>query len=198
MIICPDTSPRGLNLKNEHDSYDFGSGAGFYVNAKTPEYKDHYNMYDYILKDIYGLLKETFKINKVSISGHSMGGHGALVIGLKEPDLFEAVSAFSPVVNPINCDWGKKAFSGYLGTDKEEWKAYDACELVLSGQTRNSKILIDQGTNDEFLENQLLTKNFEEACSSSNQSVEINYREGFDHSYYFISTFIKQHLKHLS
>lgn len=197
MIICPDTSPRGLDLPKEHESYDFGSGAGFYVNATTDGYKDSYRMYDYVACEIVEILKSEFGIQSISISGHSMGGHGALVIGLREKNIFSAVSAFSPIVNPTKCPWGQKAFSGYLGDDTSVWKSYDACELVLSGNVRPDTIMIDQGLSDEFLEKQLLTKNFEEACAESGQKLVVRYQEGYDHSYYFISTFIKSHLDFL-
>jgi S-formylglutathione hydrolase len=195
LVICPDTSPRGLDLPKEHDNYDFGSGAGFYVNATSPGYSDHYRMYDYIVKEIYSIV-ESFDVSRVSLTGHSMGGHGALVIGLKEPDLFSHVSAFSPIVNPTQCPWGQKAFSGYLGDNKQLWTDYDACELVNEGSKRN-KILIDQGLADEFYEEQLLTSNFETACRDQNQPLQVNYRKGYDHSYYFISTFIKEHIDFL-
>lgn len=193
MLVCPDTSPRGLKLPGEHDSWDFGSGAGFYVNATTPGYKDHYNMYDYITKELYSLIESKFNVKKFSISGHSMGGHGALVIGLREKDKFQSVSAFSPIVNPIQCPWGQKAFNGYLGEDKSTWNAYDACELIKSGKTQ-SKILIDQGSADEFLERELLTDNFIGICKESGQKTDVNYREGYDHSYYFIASFIENHV----
>lgn len=193
LVLCPDTSPRGLDLSQEHESYDFGSGAGFYLNALTPGYKDHYRMYDYIVKEVLPIA-QSFGVSKVSLSGHSMGGHGALVLGLREKNLFHSVSAFSPIVNPTQCAWGQKAFSGYLGEDQiEEWKSYDACELILSGKTRN-KILIDQGLDDEFYEEQLKTPRFEEACKRQGQDVEIHYRKGYDHSYYFVSSFIESHL----
>lgn len=197
MIICPDTSPRGLNLPNEHDSYDFGSGAGFYVNSLTPEYKNNYNMFDYVNNELHNIITNKF-INclaKVSIMGHSMGGHGALVIGLNSPEKYKSISAFSPIVNPINCAWGQKAFAGYLGDDKELWKKYDACELIKSGKKHSQKILISQGANDEFLEKQLLTKNFIDVCKENNQETEVKFEEGYDHSYYFISSFIEEHLK---
>jgi len=194
MIICPDTSPRGLDLPNEHESYDFGSGAGFYLNATTEGYKDHYKMYDYVSKEIVSILKENFDIKKISIMGHSMGGHGALVLGLREKDIFESVSAFSPIVNPLECDWGKKVFAGYLGESSEEAKKYDATELIKNGHTREDLILIEQGSDDEFLKEQLLTENFVKASEEMGQKVEVNYREGYDHSYFFISSFIKEHI----
>lgn len=194
MIICPDTSPRGLELAGEHESYDFGSGAGFYVNATTDGYKDHYQMYDYISKEIVNILKEHFDIKKISIMGHSMGGHGALVLGLRENELFESISAFSPIVNPVNSPWGQKAFKGYLGDDSSEYQKYDATELIKNGQKHKNKILIDQGTSDEFLEEQLLSSNIVTAATKAGQDISLNMREGYDHSYYFISTFIGQHI----
>jgi S-formylglutathione hydrolase len=186
MIICPDTSPRGLELKNEHESYDFGSGAGFYLNATTEGYKDHYKMYDYISIELISILKDYFKVDRFSISGHSMGGHGALVLGLREKDLFNSVSAFSPISNPMNCPWGEKAFKGYL-IDSNDAKKY--------GNTRSDSILIDQGLDDEFYPDQLLTKNLETAATEANQKLIVNYREGYDHSFFFLSTFIEDHIK---
>lgn len=195
MVICPDTSPRGLDLPGEHESYDFGSGAGFYLNATTESYKENYNMYDYISKDLVEVLKNDFGVKRISISGHSMGGHGALVIGLKEKDIFSSISAFSPIVNPLNCEWGVKAFKGYLGEDKKSWKLNDSCELIKEGCKHRNEILIDQGLADQFYPEQLLTKNLENICNEKNQKLKVNYREGFDHSYYFISTFIEDHIK---
>lgn len=194
MIICPDTSPRGLNLPGEDDAYDFGSGAGFYVNATVGAYQENYQMYDYVVKDLVQLLKEDFGINKLGISGHSMGGHGALVIGLREANLFTSISAFSPIVNPTQCPWGQKAFKGYLGENDSDWKAYDACELLKAGKNSPHPILINQGLGDEFLEGQLLTKNLESVSLEVEQEIDLNYDEGYDHSYYFISSFIEQHL----
>lgn len=196
MIICPDTSPRGLALKGEDNSYDFGSGAGFYVNALKEPYSENYKMEDYIVKDIVDIIQNGFGVKKISISGHSMGGHGALILGLKYPELFNSISAFSPIVNPINAPWGIKAFSGYLGDDKSLWRKNDACELLKSGMLSKNLILIDQGLRDEFLEEQLLTKNFEDTSVNVGQKYKINFRDGYDHSYYFISTFIDEHIKH--
>jgi len=196
MIICPDTSPRGLQLAGEHDSYDFGSGAGFYLNATTDGYRDHYNMYDYIVSELTDILKTEFSVANYSIMGHSMGGHGALVLGLKNPQLFKSVSAFSPIVNPTQCPWGQKAFAGYLGSENEaNWSSYDATEIIKAGGARGDAILIDQGLDDEFLQEQLLTQNFSEACEKHGQKIELNYREGYDHSYYFIATFLKEHIE---
>lgn len=197
MVICPDTSPRGLELSQEHESWDFGSGAGFYVNATTQGYRDHYQMFDYIWKEIYTLVTDNFNVaaSHISISGHSMGGHGALILGLTHADKFASISAFSPIVNPLECPWGQKAFKGYLGEEnKDTWSQYDACELVSSGKSHPKSIMIDQGTADEFLERELLTKNFVQICSEQGQSTNVSMRDGYDHSYYFIASFIDQHL----
>lgn len=196
MVVCPDTSPRGLNLPGEHDSYDFGSGASFYVNATTPGYSDHYKMYDYIVDELYEMIQNVFRVKNISITGHSMGGHGALVIGLRNPDKFKAISAFSPIVNPTVAPWGIKAFKGYLGYNHDAWKNYDATELLKVGKKHPGKILITQGLSDEFLEKDLLTENFVKAAVDAEQDHAIKYCEGYDHSYYFIATFIKDHIKH--
>jgi S-formylglutathione hydrolase len=196
MVISPDTSPRGLNLPFEHDSYDFGSGAGFYVDAKTEGYKDHYRMDSYIIKEIYPLIQNHFKIKNVSIAGHSMGGHGALVLALRNPSLFKSVSAFSPIVNPMKAPWGIKAFSGYLGSDQKVWSQYDTCQLLSCGHLHPCPILIHQGSKDEFLERELLTNNFIIAATESKQAHEVKMCPDYDHSYYFISTFMEEHIKH--
>lgn len=196
MVICPDTSPRGLNLPGEHDSYDFGSGAGFYVNATTPGYRDHYKMYDYVANEIYGILGTEFKVgNRISIFGHSMGGHGALVFGLREKGKFRSISAFAPIVNPALSPWGEKAFLGYLGEDRSQWLGYDACSIVAYGVTHPKPILIDQGSKDDFLESQLKPEKFRTACGASGQELMLRIRDGYDHSYYFISSFIQQHIE---
>lgn len=196
MIVCPDTSPRGLELPGEHDSYDFGSGAGFYLNAKTPGYKDHYQMEDYIACELVALLKNEFGAETFSLMGHSMGGHGALVLGLRYPKLFKVLSAYSPVAHPTQCPWGKKAFKGYLGESEKLWKDYDATEMILSGKTHPQKILVDQGLADNFLEEQLLVDDLKMACEKKGQELELNLHEGFDHSYYFIASFVENHIKH--
>ncbi|RYZ67254.1 MAG: S-formylglutathione hydrolase [Proteobacteria bacterium] len=196
MLICPDTSPRGLSLPAEHDSYDFGSGAGFYVNATTAGYKDHYRMYDYVANEIPQILRDHFAAeDKISISGHSMGGHGALIIGLREKNKFKSISAFSPIANPVKSAWGHKAFTGYLGSDENSWKEFDATELIAAGKSHPLTILIDQGSADEFLEKQLMPQNFETACKAKNQAYELRLREGYDHSYYFIASFIQSHIE---
>lgn len=195
MVICPDTSPRGLDLPKEHESWDFGSGASFYVDATTPGYKDHYQMYSYITQDIYSLIQNTFKIQNISIMGHSMGGHGALTIGLKEASKFKSISAFSPIVNPVECPWGLKAFKGYFGGELKSWISHDASELLKSGLAHENPILIDQGTEDSFLEKELLTDNIVKANSAKKQILNLRYQEGYDHSYYFIASFIKDHIE---
>lgn len=196
MVVCPDTSPRGLNLPHEHDSYDFGSGASFYLNATVDGYKDHYLMYDYISKELYGLINSYFKCTNISIFGHSMGGHGALVIGLRESAKFKSVSAFAPVVNPTQCSWGDRAFKGYLGDNFDLWKTYDSCELLKSGHKHPQTILIHQGTEDEFLhKGNLQTDHWTQQAAASKQATEVIMAEGYDHSYYFISTFIDQHIQ---
>lgn len=196
MVICPDTSPRGLDLPQEHDDWDFGSGAGFYLNAETDGYREHYNMYDYINEEIYDIVVNEFGVSasQISICGHSMGGHGALVIGLRNAKKYKHVSAFSPIVHPTQCPWGQKAFQGYLGDDKEQWKTWDATELVKAGQTHPNPIMIEQGLADDFFETQLLTDDFQQACDVQGQSVNIRYHDGYDHSYYFIATFIREHI----
>ena len=196
MVICPDTSPRGLQLPGEHDSYDFGSGAGFYLNATTSGYADHYKMDDYINIEIYNLLTIQFHMtDRISIFGHSMGGHGALVLGLKNANKYKSISAFAPIVNPSEVPWGIKAFRGYLGEDKSQWKNYDACELIQNGLRHQNPILIDQGLKDDFLNTQLQPEKFQAVCQKKEQKVILNFCEGYDHSYYFISSKIQNHLE---
>ncbi len=194
MVICPDTSPRGLNLPGEHESSDFGSGAGFYVDATTAGYKDHYKMYSYVSEELYGLVQKNFTEN-ISIFGHSMGGHGALILGLTQKNKYKSVSAFAPIVNPTESPWGQKAFQGYLGSNKMDWEKYDACKLLKAGAFHSGEILIDQGTRDPFLAERLLTKNLIEANSAETQKLNVRFQEGYDHSYYFISTFIADHIQ---
>jgi len=198
MVICPDTSPRGLDLPDEHTSYDFGSGAGFYLNATTDGYKDHYKMYDYINDELYKIIQNEFKVQNIAISGHSMGGHGALVIGLKNPTKYKSISAFSPITHPTTIPWGEKAFKGYLGEDKSTWIAWDSCELLKAGKTHAAEILVHQGLSDEFLENQLKPRDLENTAKEVGQKLKLNLVEGFDHSYYFIQSFIEEHIDHHS
>lgn len=197
MVIAPDTSPRGLNLPHEHDAYDFGSGAGFYVDATVPGYRDHYRMYSYVTKELHGIITSKFGVaaDRISITGHSMGGHGALVLGLREPSLYRSVSAFAPIVNPVASPWGQKAFPGYLGNDEAAWRQYDATELVKAGRRHPKPLLVEQGTEDEFFKEQLLTAHLTAACEQVGQPLQLNYREGYDHSYYFIATFMESHVR---
>ena len=195
-LIFPDTSPRGDDVADDPDRYDLGKGAGFYVNATQSPWDKHYKMYDYITKELPGILEADLPLipNLKSISGHSMGGHGALICALKNPHMYKSVSAFSPICNPINCGWGKGCFSAYLGEDESKWSAYDATELVASG-SKVDDILIEQGLADEFYdEKQLLPENFKSVCDEAGQSVTINMQEGYDHSYHFIATFIGEHI----
>ncbi len=193
MVLVPDTSPRGLHLRGEHESYDFGSGAGFYLDATVKDYSQHYRMYSYILKEIYPLFRDHFGIHTVSIMGHSMGGHGALVFGLRNPHLFQKITTFAPIVNPSQVPWGTKALSGYLG-DPSTWHAYDACELLKSGHRHPEPIVIYQGTKDEYLDSQLKVDRFAHAADTYGQKYELRLCEGYDHSYYFIQTFFGEAL----
>ncbi|BBI63610.1 hypothetical protein HSBAA_49160 [Vreelandella sulfidaeris] len=165
-IVCPDTSPRGTDLPGEHESYDLGSGAGFYVNATEAPWKAHYRMYDYVIEELPSVVRQHFPVNgRESISGHSMGGHGALTLALRHPGRFRSVSAFSPVVNPMNSPWGQQAFKAYLGEDQSRWRQYDACELVANGASRQ-RLFIDQGEADQFLEEQLQPERLEAVCEA--------------------------------
>ena len=195
-IVVPDTSPRGENVPDDaENAYDFGLGAGFYVNATEAPWNRHYQMYDYVTKELPALIEENFPVSdKRAISGHSMGGHGALVISLREPTRYSSVSAFSPIVNPMQCPWGQKAFTGYLGSDIEKWRAYDACELMRNAQ-ETLPTLIDQGTQDNFFVEQLKTENLVTVAKNVNYPIEVRMQEGYDHSYYFIASFIEDHLR---
>lgn len=196
ILVAPDTSPRGVNLPGENDSYDFGSGAGFYVDATQAPWSSHYRMYSYITTELPGLINSDFPVDaaRMGIMGHSMGGHGALVCALRNPGRYRSVSAFSPIVAPSQVPWGRKAFSGYLGTDMEAWKPYDATELAASTAWRNP-ILIDQGTADEFLESQLKSHLFTSACAQAGIPVTVRLQQHYDHSYYFIQSFIGDHIQ---
>lgn len=199
-LVAPDTSPRGLDLPGEHDAYDFGSGAGFYLNATKAPWDAHYRMYDYVVEELPQVVSMAFPevdaLRRCGITGHSMGGHGALTIALKNPNMFRSVSAFAPICNPLACEWGRKAFSGYFQDPETEGAAYDATALMLARGPIGGKILIDQGQEDPFLsEGQLLPEAFAEACRSVGQDCEVRYRDG-DHSYYFIATFFEDHVRH--
>ena len=195
-IVCPDTSPRGTDLPGEHDSYDLGSGAGFYVNATQPPWSGHYRMYDYVTRELPALVETNFPVTgKPAISGHSMGGHGALVCYLRNPGRYRSVSAFAPICHPSECAWGQKALTAYLGEDRDAWAGYDAA-LLIGDAHEKLPLLIDQGTDDEFLSDQLKPGALEQACIASHYPLELRMQEGYDHSYYFIATFIEDHLRH--
>eukprot|EP01027_Heterolobosea_sp_BB2_P004618 GEZU01007081.1.p1 GENE.GEZU01007081.1~~GEZU01007081.1.p1 ORF type:complete len:303 (-),score=100.02 GEZU01007081.1:76-954(-) len=200
-LVCPDTSPRGVPIPGDSDSWDFGVGAGFYVNATEEDWKKNYNMFDYVTKELPALLKHNFgndllNVDNASIFGHSMGGHGALICYLKTGQ-YKSVSAFAPICNPMNCPWGQKAFSGYLGADKEKWKQYDATYLMENEYNGpKTEILIDQGTADKFLgDKQLLPEAFAQACEKKQNPLTLRMQQDYDHSYFFISTFIEDHIK---
>lgn len=194
-LIIPDTSPRGEGVADDPEgAYDLGLGAGFYVNATQAPWNAHYQMYDYIVKELPALVEAHLPLTQDrAISGHSMGGHGALVIGLRE-SLFTSISAFSPICHPTQCPWGQKAFANYLGEDKAAWRVYDA-SLLLQERQEVPPILVDQGTADTFLAEQLDTEALIKANELSGGSAQIRYQEGYDHSYYFIASFIEEHLR---
>lgn len=196
-FVAPDTSPRGLDLPGEHDDWDFGSGAGFYVDATEAPWNAHYRMYEYVTEELPRLLDASQPIDtaRASITGHSMGGHGALVIGLRNPDRFASISAFAPIVSPTRCPWGEKALSAYLGADRTSWSAYDA-SLLVAERPHPHPILIDQGLADGFLEAELKPELFEAGCQKSGQALELRRQAGYDHSYFFIATFMEDHVEH--
>ncbi len=194
-VVTPDTSPKGEGIADAEDRWDLGTGAGFYVNATSEPWAANYQMYDYVTEELPKLLGEfaELDVSRASVTGHSMGGHGALVLGLREPQLFRSVSAFSPIVAPSQVQWGQDAFGAYLA-DESEWAAYDAT-LLVANHARPDTILIDQGLADGFLENQLKTSVFVDACKSAGQQVNARMREGYDHSYYFIASFMEEHMR---
>lgn len=194
-VVTPDTSPRGEGIADAEDRWDLGTGAGFYVDATAEPWSEHYQMYSYITGELPKLLDAEFDIDtsRASVTGHSMGGHGALMIGLRNPDAYRSVSAFSPIVAPSQVQWGEDAFGAYLASE-DEWDSYDSTTLVAKNP-RPDTLLIEQGKADGFLEPQLRTWLFEEACKEAGQDVQVNMREGYDHSYYFIASFIEDHIR---
>lgn len=194
IIVCPDTSPRGEAIADE-DVYYFGTGAGFYVDATEPPFDRHYRMYTYITDELPALIAENFKadMTRQSVFGHSMGGHGAITIALRNPGKYRSVSAFAPICRPGAVDWGRNAFSKYLGPDETAWRAYDSVALIEDGH-RVEELLVDQGTGDEFLESGLRPHLLEEAASAAGIPITLNLHEGYDHSYYFISSFMASHI----
>lgn len=195
-LIAPDTSPRDKRYPGDDEAWDFGLGAGFYVDATEAPWRDGYRMYSYITQELPALLTQELPLtDRFGIFGHSMGGHGALVAALRNPDRFVSVSAFAPIAAPSQCPWGQKAFSGYLGQDRDSWAAYDATELIKGG-ARCAPILIDQGLNDAFLAEQLHPQRFEDACAAAGQALTLRRHAAYDHGYYFIQSFIEEHLRH--
>ncbi|SEQ90142.1 S-formylglutathione hydrolase [Amphritea atlantica] len=193
-IVAPDTSPRGDNVAND-EGYDLGQGAGFYVNATEAPWSEHYRMYDYIVEELPSLIEATFPVSsKRAIAGHSMGGHGALMISLRNPGRYTSVSAFSPISNPVSCPWGRKAFTAYLGSDESSWQQYDTTVLL-----RNNPVhlptRVDQGLADDFLAEQLQPEKLAEAAAESGYPLQLEQHEGYDHSYYFIASFIEDQLR---
>jgi S-formylglutathione hydrolase len=196
ILIAPDTSPRGLNIPGDKESYDFGEGAGFYVDATEAPWSSHYRMYSYITKELQDLIVANFPVDakRAGIFGHSMGGFGALVLALKNPEIYKSVSAFAPICAPLSSPWGGKAFTGYLGRDKSQWRAYDPISLIeTKGWT--GTILVDVGTQDEFLEKQLQPELLQAACNNASVKLNLRMQAGYDHSYYFISSFMEDHLR---
>jgi S-formylglutathione hydrolase len=196
-IVVPDTSPRGLNLPGEAESYDFGLGAGFYVDATEEPWVRGYRMYSYVARELPKTVAASFPVDpsRAGIFGHSMGGHGALTIALKNPHAYRSVSAFAPICSPMRCPWGKKALAGYLGGDRTRWRDYDTTALLEDRGWSGPPLLVDQGTKDPFLDEQLKPDLLKEACVQGNISLELRMQEGYDHSYFFIASFIEDHLR---
>jgi S-formylglutathione hydrolase len=197
ILVSMDTSPRNTGISGEADDWEIGSGAGFYLDATEAPWSKYFRMESYITQELHNIILDQFPVDpeRVGISGHSMGGHGALTLALRHPELYRSVSAFAPIAAPINCPWGKKAFSHYLGESSESWRKYDATALIAAGK-RLPIPLIDQGLDDPFLAEQLHPDYFEAACQQAGQPVILRRHAGYDHSYFFISTFIEDHLRH--
>jgi len=194
IFVAPDTSPRGDGVPDD-EAYDFGQGAGFYVDATQEPWAEHFRMRSYIEQELPALIAAEFPVDmdRQGITGHSMGGHGALTVSLRNPGRFRSTSAFAPIVSPLNCPWGEKALGGYLGDDRKAWRAYDACALIEDG-ARLPELLVDQGTADNFLDSQLKTHLLDEACRNVDMAATIRLQEGYDHSYCFITTFMADHI----
>jgi len=201
IVVGPDTSPRGLNLPGEKDLWNFGEGAGAYLDALQEPWSNHYRMYSYIIKELYTLVLSSFPTTgRLGIFGHSMGGHGAITLGLRNPDLFKSISAFAPITNPTNTNWGKEiAFKKYLGDENQDkWGIYDSCVLAEKYTGPSREILVDQGLDDEFLNDVLMPENLRTAISKNPEHLKLNLRlhKGYNHSYFFVSTFIRDHFAH--
>jgi S-formylglutathione hydrolase len=199
-LLTPDTSPRGANVPGEADSWDFGVGAGFYLDATKPPWAKHWRMESYLVEELLPLARREFGLDAapLGIFGHSMGGHGALTLALRHPGLFGSVSAFAPICAPTQCPWGQKAFAGYLGEERQAWEAHDASELMHARPKAPfpGGILIDQGLADQFLVEQLHPEAFETACAAAGQPLTLRRHAGYDHGYYFIASFVDEHLRH--
>ncbi|MDG2307741.1 MAG: S-formylglutathione hydrolase [Candidatus Binatia bacterium] len=197
LLVAPDTSPRGAGVAGEDKTYDLGTGAGFYLNATVAKWAANYRMYDYVVEELPELIRSAFpaRADRESIFGHSMGGHGALVCALRNPGRYRSVSAFAPIVAPTACPWGERAFTEYLGPDRTTWEAWDA-HLLVRGASERLPLLIDQGEADGFLTDQLMPERMEEACRAVDHPIEVRRRPGYDHSYYFIASFVGEHLAH--
>lgn len=195
LLVAPDTSPRGAGIEGEDESWDLGTGAGFYVNATQPKWEQHYRMYEYVSEELPALVNERLPVqaDREGIFGHSMGGHGALVLALRQPGRYRSVSAFSPIVAPTLCPWGQKVFTNYLGEDRDLWVQYDA-HLLIARAKQKLPILIDQGMEDKFLREQLMPERLEEACRAHDYPLILRRQEGYDHSYYFIASFMRDHI----
>ncbi len=196
-IVTPDTSPRGQDVPDDPErDYDLGLGAGFYVNATQTPWSHHYRMYDYVVEELPALINERFPVDpdRVSISGHSMGGHGALTIALKNPDRYRSVSAFAPICSPMHCPWGEKALGNYLGDDREAWRNYDSSELMRRAQ-QHLPMLVDQGDADNFLQEQLKPELLQQAAKEAGYPLQLRMQPGYDHSYFFIASLIGDHLR---
>ncbi len=196
-IVAPDTSPRGEGVPDDPEAaYDFGLGAGFYVNATQAPWSRHYRMYDYVVHELPQLVTANLPLDgaRAGIFGHSMGGHGALTIALKNPDRYRSVSAFAPICSPLNCPWGEKALGNYIGNDREAWKQYDTTELVRSAK-EHLPVLVDQGDADNFLATQLKPELLEQACAAAHYPMTVRMQAGYDHSYFFIASFIGEHIE---
>ncbi|HTV52790.1 MAG TPA: S-formylglutathione hydrolase [Steroidobacteraceae bacterium] len=200
LLVAPDTSPRNVPLPGDSESWDFGVAAGFYLDATEQPWARHYRMESYVTQELPELIGERFPADRQrqGIFGHSMGGHGALTLWLRHPQLYRSVSAFAPIAAPSEVPWGQKAFGGYLGADRGQWSEHDACALMLrSAEARKRPaILIDQGLADQFLERQLRPERFEEACAEAGQALKLRRHPGYDHGYYFVASFIEDHLRH--
>jgi S-formylglutathione hydrolase len=197
IIVAPDTSPRGVDLPGDDEAYDFGSGAGFYVDATEAPWAAHYRMYSYVTRELPARIEASFPVDRArqGIFGHSMGGHGALICALRNPERYRSLSAFAPIAAPMRSPWGEKAFSGYLGDDRESWRAYDATEVAKRADWQ-TEVLVDQGSADDFLDQQLKPHLLQEAFRSAGIPLTLRYQAGYDHSYYFMASFIGDHIAH--